>query len=312
MFNNKNIFIALTYKCNAFCKKCMTRYHVNKAVEMDAVLLNRVLTLLQTRNYSGFVSVGTGEPLLYDKLDLFVDGVLSVNDTVRLRMLTNGMLLTENNNPLIFNDRCKWGVTMDAFEQDTLTELQKGVDIEQVKRNVSNVARKFGPDKLYLNFTVYQSNIDQILAFCKFAVENGISEIYLTELKLFTGYEKDLSDYKVVHDKHFEEVICEARKYLAAHGVNMRGINFGNKQYRERCYNKCTASPVIDVDGRVSFCSGREDMYVGNIMEHDIEDKWHKFAERLNACSSTWCNFCYDRMHIDGTYRLPRTIRRDY
>ena len=35
MFNNKNLFIALTYRCNAFCKKCMTRYHINKDIEMS-------------------------------------------------------------------------------------------------------------------------------------------------------------------------------------------------------------------------------------------------------------------------------------
>ena len=311
MFSNKNIFIALTYKCNAFCKKCMTRYHINKSTEMDSEMLNRVLTLLKTRDYSGYVSVGTGEPLLYDKLDVFINSVLSINDVVRLRLLTNGMLLNESNAPLIFSERCKWGVTMDAFEQDTLTELQKGVDIEQVKRNVSNVAKKYGPEKLYLNFTVYQNNIEQILQFCKFAVENGINEVYLTELKLFTGYEKDLSAYKVIHDEHFEAVICEAKEYLAAHDIDIRGINFKNKQYRERCYNKCTASPVIDVDGSVSFCSGREDMYVGNIMESNIEDKWRNFAARLNATNSTWCTLCYDRMLTDETYRLPRTIRKE-
>ena len=311
MFKNKNIFVALTYKCNAFCKKCMTRYHVNRSVEMDEIVISRLLELLKANNYTGIVSVGTGEPLLYHNLDLFIDGILNVSDTTSLRLLTNGMLLCEDNNPLIFNKRCKWGVTMDAFEQATLQGLQKGVDTEQVKHNVSAVAKKYGPEHLYLNFTVYRNNIEQILPFCKFAVDNGISEIYLTELKVFKGYEKDLAAYRVIHDSKLDDIICEAKEFLVAHNIDTRGINFGEKHYREKCYNKCIASPVIDVDGMVSFCSGREDVYVGNILEQDIEDRWRKFAGRLNSCDSSWCNGCYDRMLADGNYLLPKTIRRE-
>ena len=311
MFTNKNMFVALTYKCNAFCKKCMTRYHINRDIEMDETILTRLLGLFQINNYSGIVSVGTGEPLLYDNLDLFVKGVLSVNDATRLRLLTNGMLLSPDNNPIIFNPRCKWGVTMDSFEQTTLKGLQKGVDIEKVKHNISAVAQKYGAGQLYLNFTVYQNNIEQILPFCKFAVDNGILEIYLTELKVFTGYEKELAAYRVIHDSRLEDILCEAKEFLVSRGVDTRGINFGSKHYREKCYNKFIASPVIDVDGSVSFCSGREDIYIGNILDEDIDDRWHNFASRLNLSDSTWCDKCYDRISAAGSYMLPKTIRKD-
>ena len=128
MFNNKNIFIALTYKCNAFCQKCMTRYHINKNHEIDREKLDRFFFLLNKNNYDGIVSVGTGEPLLYEDIDFFIDNVLNVNEKIRLRMLTNGMLLSsDNHSSSIFNKRCKWGVTMDAFYQNSLQNLQKGV-----------------------------------------------------------------------------------------------------------------------------------------------------------------------------------------
>lgn len=312
MFNSKNIFIALTYRCNAFCNKCMTRYHKNKDVEISHEILNRFFTLLTDNDYSGIVSVGTGEPLLFKDLESFVENILKVNDKVRLRMLTNGMLLSVDNNPLIFNERCKWGVTMDAFSQETLMGLQKGVDIEKVKYNVASVAQKYGGSSLYLNFTVSQKNIDQILPFCEFAVNNGITDVYLTELKLFTGYENELSKYKVIHDEYFKGVISEAKKFLETNGISTKGINFERRCNRSDCYLKNRASPVIDVDGSVSFCSGREDIYVGNVMDVDVEKKWLDFSKKVENTQGKWCELCYDRMLPNGIYRLPKTILKEW
>lgn len=311
MFNNKNIFIALTYRCNAFCQKCMTRYHVNKNSEISKRLLNRIFYLLKRNDYHGLISVGTGEPMLYGDLEYFIDNILSINDSVKLRLLTNGMLLTPDTNPLFFNPRCKWGVTMDAFEQESLNGLQKGVDIEKVKYNINAIANKYGGSQLYLNFTVCQANIDQIMPFCKFAVENNITDIFMTELKLFTGYEDELNPYKLIHNSHFNEIICEAKDFLNSKGISTKGINFDKKEYRTQCYKRNIASPIIDVDGKVSFCSGREDIYVGNIMDLNIETKWTTYSDKVNCTNGKWCELCYDRKLLNGTYRLPNTIRKE-
>ena len=310
MFNNKNIFIALTYKCNAFCTKCMTRYHVNKDIEMSEEILERTISLLRKNNYSNIISVGTGEPLLYKRLPSFMDKILSLNDDVRLRMLTNGMLLVPERTE-IFNERCKWGITMDAFYQDTLLGLQKGVDVEKVKSNIRNFVKNHGASQLYLNFTVSQANVQEILPFCEFAIENNIKEIYLTELKLFSGYEQDLQEYRLIKDDKFFENIEDVKKLLANNGVFTTNINFGLRTPRKECYKVGRVSPIIDVDGTVSFCSGREDVFVGNIMEDDIEKKWSDFSKELQKTNGKWCEKCYDRILENGTYMLPKTIRKD-
>lgn len=310
MFNNKNLFIALTYRCNAFCKKCMTRYHINKDIEMSKETIDRIFSLTDKNMYEGYISVGTGEPLLYDNFNYFVNGMLNINSKIKLRLLTNGMLLSCDNKKAIFNDRITWGVTMDGMKQETLTFLQKGVDIEKVKSNVSKVAKKYGGDKLYLNFTVTNANINEILSFFKFAVENDIYEIYLTELKIFSGYENDLMKYKVNHDEYFDEKIEEARRYLTNRGISTHGINIDKKTYRCKCYERNLASPMIDVDGSVSFCAGREDVIVGNIMDENIEQKWLDFLGSVKSNDNLWCTKCYDIQRKDGIYNLPHTIKK--
>lgn len=310
MFNNKNIFVALTYKCNAYCTKCMTRHHINKGIEMDDEMLKRLYYLLKVNNYSGLVSVGTGEALLYPEINSFISNILDVNSKIRLRILTNGMLLNADDSTL-FDPRCIWGVTMDAFNQESLSMLQKGVDIEKVKHNIASVAKRYGGSSMYLNFTVYRTNVDEILPFVIFAVENGIKEIYLTELKVYTGFEKNLEGYAVIHDDHLNKVLKEVKKYLEVKGISTRGITVEKPFPRTDCYMKNIASPVIDVDGKVSFCSGREDVYVGNLFDHDIAIKWQSFAEKIRKTNVKWCEKCHDRICADGTYSLPRTIRKE-
>ena len=60
LFDNKNLFVALTYRCNAFCKKCMTRYHVNRDIEMPPEIIDKIADLLRLRRYEGVISVGSG------------------------------------------------------------------------------------------------------------------------------------------------------------------------------------------------------------------------------------------------------------
>lgn len=310
MFNNSNIFVALTYKCNAYCTKCMTRHHVNKGIEMDEEMVKRLIYLLKVNDYTGLISVGTGEALLYPGIKPFISSVLDVNSKIRLRILTNGMLLDAEQAEL-FHHRCLWGVTMDAFNQDSLSMVQKGVDLERVKYNVAEVAKRYGGKSMYLNFTVYRTNVDEILPFVKFAVENGIYDIYLTELKVYKGFEKNLEGYDVIYDEHFKETLEEVKGYLDRKGISTRGVSLEQPVIRTDCYLKRKASPIIDVDGKVSLCSGREDIYVGNLLDHNIASKWQSFAEKVMKTNGKWCDKCHDRVCEDGTYSLPRTIRKE-
>lgn len=311
MFTSKNIFIALTYNCNAFCKKCMTRYHKNKSIQMDMKTLNTIINLLNVNSYKGVISVGTGEPLLYSNIEYFISNILNINDSIKLRLLTNGMLLTPDLTDDYFNPRCVWGVTMDGFYNTTVQSVQKGVNIETVKNNVREVAKKHGGSAIYLNFTVYNHNVDEIIPFCEFAIRNNITDIYLTELKVFNGFETGLQEFSLVHDEHLMSVLQKAKTMLDYNNISTKGISIDKTYHRDNCFKQKLASPIIDVDGSVSFCSGREDVYIGNIMEENILSKWASVYNSLLKSSDAWCSLCFDKKLPNGSYRLPKTIIKE-
>ncbi len=311
LFDNKNIFIALTYRCNANCKKCMTRFHKNRNIEMPVSLIDVITDKLRCHHFSGLVSVGSGEPLLYPNFKYFFDSILSVNDGISLRILSNGMAFGTDLPPEYFSPRCKWGITMDAFTQEGLAGFQDGVQIETVKKNIREIVRQYGSECLYLNYTLHNRNYHEIREFCAFAADLGISEIYATELKVYDGFEQRLQPYRLSHDPEVCQALSQASELLKENGISDAGIKLKASSEKSGCFMENSASPIIDVDGSVAFCSGHEDALVGNIMDAHIERLWENAADRLAQNPEKWCQFCHARPLDSGCYNLPGSISRE-
>lgn len=308
LFENQNIFIALTYSCNAFCEKCMTRYHVNRNVEMPLNLLDEVVGKLYAHQYEGLISVGSGEPLLYPNISYFIDSILSINSKISLRILSNGKLFNNTLPSNYFSPRCKWGITMDGFSQEGLSGLQYGIDIETVKSNVAGIVDKYGPDHLYLNYTLHSHNYQELPEFCEFAVGLGIKDVYITELKVYNGYEDRLSAYQLKRTVEVNNVLNRAIQMMTESGISYNNILTENPQWNPYCFRRRKASPIIDVNGDVSFCSGREDVIIGNITDVNIEEKWNKMFGGLSIHPEKWCEFCHSNPLKNGYYSLPKII----
>lgn len=311
LFDNKNLFVALTYRCNAFCKKCMTRYHVNRDIEMPPEIIDKIADLLRLRRYEGVISVGSGEPLLYPHFPHFFQSMLAVNDKISLRILSNGKLLEGGLPAEYFNPRCKWGVTMDAFTQASLQGFQNGVDIERVKRNITEIVHRYGRDCLYLNYTLHSRNHREFVDFCRFAVDLGVREVYATGLKIYEGYGERLRAYRLTDTPELRDSLAHAAKILEEAGVSSGGIQIGKDRWKPGCFLGNRASPIIDVDGTLAFCSGREDAVIGSICDPDIESVWADMSERLARHPEYWCRFCHGKALRGGDYSLPKTIDRD-
>ena len=309
MFQNSNIFLVPTYKCNAFCFKCMTRHHVHLGREMPLEILDKFILQLKKHNFSGCVSLGTGEPLGYPHLEHLLTELLGINDKITVRLLTNGMLLTDDLPDVVWEDRVKIGVTRDAMNQDSFSGVQRGVDVADVKLNLVKSAKLRGlSDHFYLNFTLYRHTVDEIPGFCEFAVACGIKEIYITPVKVFDGFQADLVGKTVEKTPELVETIQNAKRFLQDKGIDPSGIDIFKKHHRFGCYLKGTAGPIVDVDGSVCFCSGQEDVYVGNISDADIADKWRNFAQSIDT--KEWCSKCRNIPDADGIYPIPSTIHK--
>ena len=114
-FKQRNIFIALTYKCNAFCQKCITRYNRFRNQSMQKEDCRKLADWLVANHFSGTINLGSGESLLYDELPNFVERVLCDLPQVRFRILSNGVLFSNRLPAVLFSPRIVWGITLDGF-----------------------------------------------------------------------------------------------------------------------------------------------------------------------------------------------------
>ena len=298
----KNIFFTLTYQCNAFCEKCMTRKHVYNNYEISEEIINRFVLALSQNDYRGLISMGSGESLLSPYLVPFVQKLFRVNDDIKLRVLTNGVLLDcDQMDDILQGNRITWGITLDGFSQEELLKLQYGVDVELVKRNVEKWCNKKGPENLYLNYTLNAQNLDGVLPFVEWASELGIKDIYITELKIYKPYYSKLAwaalDYQDEHTLRVVEKLLADKRVVCSLKTNAK--------IRSNCWCIDRIMPIIDIDGSFSFCSGREDFVVGNILDDDAAQKWLAFSSEVKQRTG-WCKECHDRMDENGLYSFPK------
>lgn len=308
-FSTTNIFCTLTYVCNAFCKKCSTRYHRFKNQYISYEQLNNILNLLTTYNYKGTVNLGGGESLTFSNLDYFVKTLLNKNSELKIRILTNGLLLNEKLPDYFFDKRIQWGITLDGFYNKDLSNLQSGIDLEIIKNNIEKLCKKGFADRFYLNYTLNNQNFSSLKNYIDFANTNGVKELYLTEMKIYYGFE-ELDKYRFDDNKEEELRILE--NY--AKSLNFSYVRFSlTKSAKEfhKCYNHNHIYPLVDIDGTISFCYGREGSTLGNINNLETIVKWFNLSESLSKkdlAAQKWCSKCSTKYDNKDYKYLPKNI----
>ena len=293
-FSSKSMFITLTNVCNAFCKKCITRYSKNRNSFIPDNIYNHIKQLLIEHNYGGCINCGTGETLICEKLPDFLLSILEKTNS-NFRILSNGLKLSSDLPDFYFDKRITWGITLDGFFNKELENLQTGIDIEIVKKNIVENCKKGRNENLYLNYTLHNGNFASLKSYIDFAFQNNIPDLYCTELKIYKGFE-ELDKYRLSKEQRNELEVLE--NY--AKGLNFRRVYFGtakSKKVSDKCYLNKNIAPIIDLDGSVSFCYGQEDKIVGNIMDDNIFEKWNKVKRILmNNQENNWCRNCSSRI----------------
>jgi len=309
-FHQKNIFVALTYKCNAFCQKCITRYNRLRGQSMRVEDSRRLAEWLAENQFSGTLVLGSGESLLYDELPNFVERVLTGSPQSKFRILSNGMAFSSRLPAILFSPRVNWGITLDGFCNEDLKDLQRGVDIEVVKNNIKSVCSAGFADHLYLNYTLNKQNLGSLKAYVDFANSQGVSELYVTELKIFRGF-TGLDRYRLSPEDKQSAILI--RKY--AETLPFKVVRFDSERdvsLPRRCFKrKVGIGPVIDADCQLSFCSGQEDKFLGNVFNPDTLVKWNALFEKLRSeecLSEKWCSRCFSKIDANGYFSVPLSL----
>lgn len=309
-FSSRNIFIVLTYKCNAFCQKCITRYNRFRNQSMTEENCRKLANLLVSYNFSGTINLGSGESFTYPALPEFVGFLLKHLPAVKFRILSNGMLVSPNLPEIFFSPSITLGLTLDGFYNKDLVDLQKGVDLDIVKKNIVSACSAGHAQRFYLNYTLNNQSVNSLKDFIDFAAENNIPEIYTTEMKIYEKF-KHLDKFRLTEEN--KKLVADLEQY--AKSLNFKTVSFDTVKpahFRDKCFkNKGGVSPIIDLDGSVAFCYGQEDKFVGNIFDDKTIVKWVLLKESLinnSAQAETWCGRCYSKKNRDEYISVPLAL----
>lgn len=309
-FSSKNLFIALTYRCNAFCEKCITRYNRFKNQSMSKDNCEKLINLLIENNYTGTINLGSGESLTYEFLPYFVESLLNALPEVKFRILSNGMLFSSQLPESFFSSRILWGITLDGFFNSELQNLQKGVDVEIVKENITSVCEAGFSKNLYLNYTMNNQNVKSLKEYIDFAAKLHIPKLFTTEIKIYEGF-KHLDKYRL--SKNDKSFIKKMKNY--AQSLNFKYAYFDtaeNEFCRKECFNhQGYVSPIIDMDCSVAFCYGQEDKLLGNIFEEETFMKWNSLYGKLKSndnVAENWCKKCSSLKDENDYFSVPLSL----
>ncbi len=299
MWQCKSIFLNLTNFCNVRCKKCISLKVIRKRGELSKEILIKILNLFESHHFCGLIRCGVGENLIYSHLDYLMGQLFDVKKKFRFDILTNGLAFPLDKEFYYTNPSVRWGVTLDGMTQDDIKGLQSGLDVELVKKKLFQIKKRYPTCNMYLNYTLHNNNLNHLIDFIKMGIDLNVNQIFVTPLKVFENhYTEFLSKYIPNLSLSstislFSEVKKIANQYCLK--LNLPG----NTPAPIPCALSGNYSPIIDIDGMVSFCSGRENVKIGNITNSAIDSIWSKVKEKT-VIKSQLSNFCKNCLNINN------------
>ena len=182
------LIIAATTKCNLRCVMCphaMGRVHVYQ--DLEQICMDR---LEEPLKHAERVDItGVGEPFLSKAFWNFIK-THSKRPEQYIRLNSNGLLITEENAPIIVNSASsEISISLDASEPSTYKKIRGG-DFERVKQGVRNLveARNKVPDsdlKIYINMTLMRENVSELEGLVRLGKELGVDRVVAYQLFSF-------------------------------------------------------------------------------------------------------------------------------
>jgi len=130
--------------------------------------------------------------------------------------------------------------------------------------------------------------------FVKMGITLGVKQLFVTPLKVFENHHTDFLA-KYIPDLTLPSTVAIFSKIkLTAEQNSVKLILPENSCPPAPCSVSGNYSPVIDIDGKVSFCSGQESATIGNVKNPDIASIWEKLRKRTDGGEklSKFCSNC--------------------
>lgn len=299
--------------CNARCKYCTTGIKNCQSapqyrfadVEQFTKALDYVLDHDFFDREKGQLELFSwGEPFLHKQLNEICRRVSERK--IRYRLSTNGssLQLLDKENMEYLDDLC---ISISGFKPESYGRIHK-LDLGQVLKNVMTMAEWFRqcgyPNKMVMNFHVYQFNIGEIPTAERFCARHGITFIphvaYLADFGYFNDYMLGKLDGKVLYEASKELM-------LGALDELMKG-------YDPAYVCKQRNALILDEEQKVLPCAFLgSDENVGSIFDYPNAEALEVRRGGIKACevchqSKTYYLVNQDKYFLYGYRRPERAV----
>ncbi|MFC1577129.1 radical SAM protein [Candidatus Omnitrophota bacterium] len=262
------VFMDLNNKCNLRCRMCYFSLDLKcePPVTMGLELFRKIAGEVFPRSLSVNLSCAA-EPLIIPDYGEYLK-VAEEHSVPETTIVTNALLLDEKMIRSIINSNISvMDISIDGAKKETYERIRKGSSFEKVLNNVRSLQkikkiRKSKNPRLYLDYALMRSNIDEFPDFLRLAKELGADRVRANHLIPFERL--DIMDESLIHCKEkTNRVLDEARKEAKELGLDIaipKNFNLSKAKKKAPAFNRpqCRVpfeSMFIISDGRVTPCA---------------------------------------------------------
>lgn len=183
--NLLKLYIEPTSTCNLACTMCFRNSWIGEDfADMDFSVFEKIMATMPESVETVFFG-GMGEPLNHKDIIAMVRAASGRGKQVEL--LTNGTLLTQQTSEKLLDAGLNmlW-VSVDAFEAEGYEQIRQNGNFSLIKRNIAafnteRMKRDAGV-RLGIAFVAMKSNISQLGRLIRFAGENNVSKVNISNV----------------------------------------------------------------------------------------------------------------------------------
>ncbi|MDD5178586.1 MAG: radical SAM protein [Candidatus Nanoarchaeia archaeon] len=267
-----------TINCNLRCKMCDQPIWNRKARDMEFENFKKILD--QFPNARKLNLQGMGEPLL--NKDIFKMIRYSRSKKIFTWIITNGMLLNENNIENLLNSKPNQiFISLDAADKKVYESIRTGSSYEKVIENIKNLAERAEHTQIIINSTLTTDNFNQIPKLLELLQTLNIKKINIQGIHTWGKKQWDYMKEKTLKSKY-----SEIKKELEDYKQKAKSLNIDlSYSMIEPTKNNCNwlwNSCYITVDGFITPCcihgSDPRKFSFGNLLKTNIKKIWNNKA----------------------------------
>jgi radical SAM protein with 4Fe4S-binding SPASM domain len=295
------VVIATTDACNLKCPMCISAPH-NVHFELPFETFKKLAkeTFPSAKEYH---LGGSGEPLLTSYF-VKIPSIVS-HYGMKMSIITNGMLLTEDVSKLIMPVLRDVKVSFDGATKETFEKIRPGSNYETIIKNIKDFIKVRGSihskSEITLQTTLMYDNIKEFPNIIQIGHELGVDRIKACFMRALTKemVSNCLWFHKKLANKQLEKAEELAEDYdirvMLPKRFNLEE-NYINKEKGSFCHY-LWEEIWIEVNGDVKPCCHRYAPLMGNVNKTPIKKIWNnkiyqEMRKRLKDNPPNYCKTC--------------------